>query len=299
LHCRRRRVLGRHSSVLEVLGTPDALDRPRFLVAEGDEETMFALLGTIARHRDTWDVLQLDEMESSAWQGQRIATWARQSGLRYRQQALHPVPYLQKSGDWEHFLRGRSRHFARRLRDAERRVQRDHELTYQHSHGANGTAALVERFFEVEARSWKAKDGLDVGSEPAYRDFYHDLLRTDTRALCGHAFMQCIDTMPSAVTLGFSSGSMYYSLQIAHDARFDRLSPGTLLEAYEMQWFHANPELKRYEFLGGAGANKQRWTRTAVDTDIAYIYKPGVHMALADLCQAHVMPLISRLRGDP
>ena len=131
-------------------------------------------------------------------------------------------------------------------------------------------------------------EGLDVGVESEYRSFYRDLLGKDTDGLRGHALVQYIDDEPSAATLAISSAGGYYSLQIAHDERFKQFSPGTLLEAVEMQWFFGNPSLNRYEFLGGAGPNKRRWTSTATDTCTVAIRRRGLHLAIAD-------PLLRRI----
>ncbi len=276
------RYFGKSCSVLQFLGMPDEIDRPRFLVRDGDTEVLAALLDGIASMSARWDTMRLEEVDSTCWQTGQLQAWAEAMRLSFRSMPLHPVPFLEKTGDWAEFLESKSRHFRKRLNQRERKLRRRHELSYRSAHGGAGTAELVERFFAIEAQSWKAPEGLDVGGEGGYQEFYGRLLKHDSDALRGHVIVQYIDDEASAATLGFSSRGTYYSLQIAHDTRFDALSPGAVLEDYEMAWFFENPGLSRYEFLGGAFANKRRWTEDAIDTVTLLLRKRGLHTSLAD-----------------
>jgi len=290
----RRRLLGRKYRVLEFIGMPDELDRPRAIIAGDDIETLRSLLGAVAARRSDWDILHLDELEDACWQIDCIEGWADDNGFKRHRMPLHSVPYLEKKGDWEAFLGAKSGHFRKRLRAARRRAARDWDVRYEAGHGGPAMARFVDLFLEVERKSWKFDERVDVGSVDGYRAFYEDLLGNDADELRGHALVQYFDDTPSAVTLGFSSREIYYSLQIAHDARFDRYSPGTLLEAREMEWFFAETSLQRFDFLGGGNANKRRWTHTATETSSLIIRRPGLHMAMADLLRHR---LAARLPG--
>ncbi len=282
LQLARRRMYRKQYRVLEFLGMPDELDRPHILVPEGDEQVLRLLLSGAGQFSEDWDLIQLDELDSAGWQASCVANWAKQQRLGCRSEPLHPVPFLEKSGSWEDFVRGKSRRFGKRLRYLRRRVERDHELSYRWSHGPGLHAELLDEFFAIEAKSWKAQKGYDVGSEAGYRDFYVELLGTDSSAMRGHIVVQYIDSVPSAATFGFSSGRTYHSLQIAQDSRFDRFSPGTLLEAFEMQWFFENSDLRRYELLGGEGSNKRRWASGHTDTCVIRVYRPNLRFAAAN-----------------
>lgn len=294
LQLARRRMYRKQYRVLEFLGMPDELDRPHFLVADGDSRTMRLLLSGVESMSRSWDLLQLDELDTQGWQTNLLAEWAGSMKLGCRSEPLHPVPYLEKCGSWDDYVRGKSRRFGKRLRYAKRRLERDHAVTYRWSHGPGVHAELLDEFFAIEKRSWKARQGYDVGSEASYRDFYRELLGKETSAMRGHIIVQYIDNVPSAATLGFSSDGTYHSLQIAHDSKFDRHSPGTLLEAFEMQWFFDDEELHRYELLGGDGSNKQRWASGSTETCVLLIYQPDVRFLAANLYR-YFRAKISRL----
>jgi CelD/BcsL family acetyltransferase involved in cellulose biosynthesis len=65
---------------------------------------------------------------------------------------------------------------------------------------------------------------------------------------------------------------VFYSLQIAHDAEFSRSSPGTYLEALEMEQCFGGG-LREYEFLGGFLNNKSRWTSTFRFTTQLHVFR--------------------------
>ncbi len=288
----RRRILGRQYRVLEFMGMPDELDRPQFLVGENDRTTLEGLLDALAAHRD-WDMIRLDELPAESWQLPVLEAWAERNDFRFRSEPLHPVPFLVKGGDWNWYVAQRSRRFAKRLRETERRLARDYSVSYRWCHGGEASKALLEDFLAVEYNSWKAYEGFDVGVEQAYRTFYEDLLCRESEALHGHVLVQYLDANPSAATLAFSSEGVYYSLQIAHDKAYERYSPGTLLEAVEMRWFFEQDWLRRYEFLGGGGGNKERWTKTSVDTRTVIIRRRSKRLALGDLSGRFLRPIFA------
>ena len=285
LQISKRRLYYRTYSVLEFIGMPDELDRPHFLISESHRSALLAILSAVSARPAAWQLLQLDELVTKNWQYDCIIEWARQSPLWCRTESMHPVPYLEKTGDWHQFLASRSRRFSKRLGYAERRLNREHAVEYRTSHGPQCHEELLEAFFAIEARSWKATEGYDVGSETGYDAFYRDLLAYDSDKLRGHIIVQYIDERPSAATLGVSCHDTYYALQIAHDAEYNRFSPGTLLEAFEMQWFFADDTLRRYELLGGAGNNKNRWSTATFETSVVYLQRPNLRFALANACR--------------
>ncbi len=81
---------------------------------------------------------------------------------------------------------------------------------------------------------------------------------------------------------------------MAHDADF--IAPGTPLEAVEIRWFFENPDLGRYELLGGSGSNKRRWTGTAISASKVAIIRSGLRVAIEDLMQFVVRPSITAMQ---
>lgn len=298
-----RRIWGREYRVLEFMGMPNELLRPALLAAPGDQAALEAVLEMIAARADEWELLQLDELPRTSWQWPVLESWARRHGFRHRARDFHPCPYLVKTDTWETYLETKSAHFRRRLGQAQRRLARAGALRYDVATSAGELAAAVETFFAVESRSWKARKEMASGADGSYREFCRELLTDAGHRHAGHAIVQRLDGQPTAATIGLALDGVYYSLQIAHDEAYGRYSPGTLLEAFELEWFFAQPGLRRYEFLGGTVFNKRRWTDTAVASCQWFVRRPGWHLALKDLSRFHVQPALAglwqRLRPGP
>lgn len=291
-----RRKLGRRYRVLELIGMPDELDRPCLLVPGDSDALWAALLGGLSRSRGLWQLIQLDELETGGAQIARLSRWAKNHGLWCWTTPLHPVPYLEKTTSFDDYLAGRSRKFRKSLRNARNRARRHPGLRYEEARDPGDVARLLETFFRIERESWKAREQRDVGRIAAYPAFYRDLL-SGSPQWQPHAIVQYLGGRPSAATFGFRQGDEYYALQIAHDQRFDRYSPGTLLEWFEMERFFANPDVSRYEFLGGSGFNKRRWTDTAAATSTFRAYRPGPWIALTTVARFYLLPAVRALRG--
>lgn len=297
LQIARRRKLGRHYRVLEFIGMPDELDRPRLLVPGEDAAVWSALLGALSQHGALWDLVQLEELDSDSPQVARLESWADAERLWHRTDPLHPVPFLRKDGDFEGYCAQRSKRLRKALRHARNRAERAHGIRYREARDPAAVRELIDVFFRIEKSSWKAEAERDVGRVDAYPAFYRELLAGGGAGFRPHAFVQYLGGEPSAATLGFSEGGRHYALQIAHDGRFDHCSPGTLLEHYEMERFFADADVDRYEFLGGAGFNKRRWTDTAVATCTFRAWRPGPWVALATTAKYRVLPRLQRLVG--
>jgi CelD/BcsL family acetyltransferase involved in cellulose biosynthesis len=81
-----------------------------------------------------------------------------------------------------------------------------------------------------------------------------------------------VDGKPVAGTFGLVHDGVFYSLQIAHDSELSRCSPGTYLEALEMEQCFRDG-LREYEFLGGFLNNKSRWTSTFRFTTQLHVHR--------------------------
>jgi CelD/BcsL family acetyltransferase involved in cellulose biosynthesis len=99
---------------------------------------------------------------------------------------------------------------------------------------------------------------------------------------------------PIAGTIGLHIGRVYYSLQIVHDERYSRCSPGTLLEFYEMTALLESRLVDRYEFLGGALQNKLRWTSDAVATTCVRARQSDLRTRLLDTYEYRAKPFAKR-----
>jgi hypothetical protein len=87
---------------------------------------------------------------------------------------------------------------------------------------------------------------------------------------------------------------VYYSLQIAHDREADRCSPGTYLEALEIQECFGLG-YREYEFLGGFLNNKSRWTTTHRHTTHLRVFRRSPFFIALYLVSCRLKPWVKEL----
>lgn len=301
LQRREARSAGRRIGVLEFAGMPDDILRPVALLPGENPEILAALLDGLERLSPPWDVMFMDEVPDGAWFSAALRTWAAGRGLSSRIRPFHVCPYLLKNGYWQAWLAKKSRRFPARLRQAANRLRHAGPVELLQMHAPGEADTFVEAFRAVESRSWKAGTPAAVGRDPRYAALFREILGARGQILRGHAMVLAVAGTPVAATLGLSSRGVYYSLQIAHDAAFDRCSPGLLLEAREMEWFFDASGLERYEFLGSEGMAKRRWTDRAVGTSRITLWRrrlpARLHVCRKDVIAPAVETLGTRLRG--
>jgi hypothetical protein len=130
----------------------------------------------------------------------------------------------------------------------------------------------LEVYRAIEARSWKSGEGVGVSRDRDYFEFYREMAELFAQRRGFVIRMLTVDGRPMAGTFGLSFGGVFYSLQIAHDSEFSRCSPGTYLEALEMEQCFAGG-FREYEFLGGFLNNKSRWTTTFRYTTQLHVFR--------------------------
>ncbi len=295
LQLSRRRIGGLRYRVLEFLGMPNELCRPEPLIGAADTAVWHSMLECIGSLGHRWDLLQLDEIDGDAWWATAAIAWAGAQGLASDLRFQHSCPYLLDTGGSEAFLASRSRRFEKRMRTLERRLSQRGDLAIDHAHEeAAGLAAAVADFFDVEARSWKARRRIHSGDDPAYRRFIDALSDLERCGIRRHAVVLRSGGRPVAATIGLGEAGVYYGLQIAHDSDFDDYSPGTLLEWHELQWFLDRSPYRRYEFLGGDQANKSRWCTAEPATQRLTVSRGGWHWRLRNFYKYRLLPRLRR-----
>jgi CelD/BcsL family acetyltransferase involved in cellulose biosynthesis len=138
----------------------------------------------------------------------------------------------------------------------------------------------LETYCEIEERSWKTEKNLTISGDKCSYFFYRALAKAFAAGGGGFQLrvLEC-DGKPLASTFGIAREGIFQSLKIAHDRNYDELSPGTLLESYELEELFAEP-LTRYEFMGSFLSNKLRWTTTVYQTRNIHVYRRQPRLVL-------------------
>ncbi len=208
-----------------------------------------------------WRVLWLEEVpvESDRW-----LLWRQHvSGAPMACDGCQRVPVgiTELQGNWEQFLRTRSRNFRKTLRRCRRGLERRGAvklLAYPQSRFS--AQELMEMIREVERRSWKFLHGTALVQHPhvdAYFDRWTQLLDQGSHLAI---FVLWADGRPVAYEWGYVAKGTYFSHKCSFDQQLSEYSPGHVLCALVLQYLFEQQRVQRVDYLGPMTEAIRRWS---------------------------------------
>src|SRR5262249_44820100 len=138
--------------------------------------------------------------------------------------AEHPRPFLSGAND-----RKRSGSTAKKLRQDWNRLAAQGAVEGANARRADDRRAAVGVFFEMEAKSWKGRNGTALLSDEHDADFARALIADLGWRRNASVALLRLDQRPIAAQVLLYCGSMAYTWKTAFDAAFAKFSPGVLL----------------------------------------------------------------------
>lgn len=263
-------ILGRVVRKMMFLTAPMEMSRPKFLFGQNRATCLPALLDFLQETADSWDIIDIDEQLNDE-HADVIRSHFRNSGHLLAESETF-CPYIRLEGTWERFMEGRSRRMRSNINRLRRKLAAEGEIAVRMVDTWPELGRAMDTYCEIEERSWKAAQQLNISGNKAHYFFYKALAETFGRdGRFQLRTLQC-NGKPVAGTFGIACDGVFQSLKIAHDSEFDRLSPGTVLESYELEDLF-DRKLQRYEFMGSFLANKLRWTSSVCKTTNVHVYQ--------------------------
>lgn len=264
---------GRWLRRLAFIGSRWEVDRPRLLFPTADERALTrALVGFLAARAGRWDCCDFHEQPTGSAALAELEEAFRAAGYLVARTRDSDCPYLVPAGTWPEFLAGKSQTFRKNIKAAGRRLRAAGEVAYRVYDTAPEVLEQLEVYRDIETRSWKSGEGVGISGDGDRFEFYREMAECFAARRAFVIRILSVGGRPVAGTFGLSHDGVFYSLQIAHDAELSRSSPGTYLEALEMeQCFREG--FREYEFLGGFLNNKSRWTSTYRFTTQLHVHR--------------------------
>ena len=101
-----------------------------------------------------------------------------------------------------------------------------------------GDPAAVERFLELESRSWKGSEGTALLARPAHADFFRQICES----FAAMSRLQLFELRGGGRTVAMKCNLVaapgLFTFKIAHDEELGRFSPGVQLEVDNVDRFH-------------------------------------------------------------
>ncbi|MDY6945265.1 MAG: GNAT family N-acetyltransferase [Pseudomonadota bacterium] len=207
-------------------------------------------------------------------------------------------PFVPITTDWQKYLQTLSSRRRQDFRRARRGLEKLGEVTFEvQSPSAATVAAGLAAAMQVEAASWKGRNGTALLTNPRLGEFFRLL----AQRLAGQGQLRLcflrLDGVPVAMQIAAVYAERWWVLKIGYDQRWAEHSPGIQL-MWEVLRQAFDRRLKSFEMLGSAEPWLTIWAREqrAYRTVAFYPYNIRGTVALgADIMKA----LAKRLARQP
>ena len=234
--------------------TPEYLD---FIAAPGlEEEVVDTFLDRLQQDRTIGivDLRPLPETSPNLNRArQRLAGWARH--IKCKPDSVCPVLILPETP--EAFVAGRSRNYRRRVRESERRCERDLHAAFEQAETPDQLRADLSALRDLHRRRWTK--GSRAFRSREYNAFHEQL----GQLLLERGWMRLFllkNTKPLAALYCFSYHGRYYYYQAGRDPEFPRYRLGLVL-MHHVICEAIREKAKVFDFLSGDEAYKYQWAQ--------------------------------------
>ena len=238
------------------------------LVGRDPEALADEVAGLLAERRD-WQIAILSGLAADGPQRRALVRalpprWERRRGTP----TVRHIASLE--GGVDGFLARRSRELRKTIRKG-LRAAAEAGVTFEAVRAAPAeAAALYDRIQQVEARSWKARDGVGISSGPM-RAFYEHMLPR----LCARGQQRTMFARLEGRDVGYILGAVfegeYRGLQFSYDDDHARLGLGGLLQFHQVVALCEEGVL-RYD-LGTEMDYKRRWAEEVMETEMLVLVR--------------------------
>ncbi|HEX8736685.1 MAG TPA: GNAT family N-acetyltransferase [Pyrinomonadaceae bacterium] len=251
------------------------------LIHEADEtrrkETVEALWKEIKKQKN-WDVLEMRLVQKESWLKDLIAL-AESENYRTGIWQMDGAPFVRlPAGDdkekliadyFKNFSKNRRQILGKKLRRLEKLGKVEFCVTRGYS------PELMQKYFALEAQSWKGRGGTDAGSDAKVARLHDDFARAVAARNALFIYELKLDGKTIAMYISIMYASETIGWKMSFDEEYARFSPGNLLLWEVLKGCIRNDSLE-LDMLSPATENKKFWASGEREHVAFYIFQRGV-----------------------
>lgn len=198
-------------------------------------------------------------------------------------------PLVDTKGEFETWMKGNKAKWKSRIARYRRKMERDHEASFEIGAVPEDIDGWLRSGFELEAAGWKGEGGTAILSHPETTKYYTDMAHRfgERGNLRLHRIR--LDGELVAFSLCLLENGRLYSLKVGYDESRKKIVPGLVLQLAIIEWCFAEG-LDAYELLGEMSDWKDKVaTGTRAHVDLR-IFSPTISGRLRSGYRAHLRP---------
>jgi len=194
-------------------------------------EQICALIETVHRHVDDWDVLKFSNLLEGSLTRDAVAEITERGGFRTRVVPAWASFYIKGEKSFDDYLSERSAKFRNYYRRKERHLKNNFDFAIDEVTDEEDIERAYSELLTIEEQSWKHDHGTAISAKDHQREFYGKMCREMAKAGMLHLSILRLDGKPVAYDLGIMAGNVYYYLKTSFAEEHRRASPATVLRA--------------------------------------------------------------------
>lgn len=262
--------------VAAFIGT-NGTDYLNFVLRRNDSDVASVLIDYLLESQK-WDVIDLHQLPSGNIASDLLNS--RISGKFACELVPQDASYkLELPDNWEELLAGLSKKFRWNVQYYQRRLARDHEVSFRLS-DKDSVEKDMALFFKLHQKRFISKKKPGAYLSPKFRKFHTDLAKT----LCSCGWLRLytmeVDGRAVASLYGFQFNDSFYYYLGGFDPDWGSMSVSTVLIARAIE-DSIKQGLKSFDFLRGQEPYKKKWLAQEFFNQRLIVSRPGKKSGVA------------------
>ena len=269
----------------------DALVLPKFR-----DGVLHAVLETLYAERQSWDVLQLNNIPGSSENCDRLISLLTEAGRNFQLRHSMDTPYLEVAGEWPDFFGSRSTRVRKTLRNIQNGLARSGNWEVLQLRSWQEYLDVREGILQVARKSWTKRIG-DSLADPVNAAFFDDLAQAASAQGWLSIWLLRLNGREIAFEFHLRGCNKQHALRASYDAEFAALSPGAFLEMQALKRVFQEPQgVQFFDFGGSFDTYKKRWSDHSKELVSLQVFNQRFYSRLAALHEMGVVPVARSIR---
>lgn len=259
LYCQRRRVAGVTLREMCLLGNQSVgSDFLGFIIKEGHEREVLAVLGEELKQESGWDRLVLDDIAGDTELIGNLRDLGLTAGYYVSQQTASTCPAMVLPATWEEFMALPDKIYKRIVqRECVKKLHKRHRVELLLSVADQPLDPWLDALYALHTDRWHSAGQSGAFDDDRMKDFYSRVSALFSRNGWLRLAALRVDGQVEAMEHGVVYGDTYYSLQGGCSAKGLQLRAGNVLQYHIFESLVGH--CREFRFLRGAEAYKYQW----------------------------------------
>lgn len=264
-----------------------------------EEETVIKeMVNYLVNNKTSWDMLDFNKLQDSCIFSRLFVDLCQQNAWCYRVYESLVSPFISIDTDWESFYGSRSRKFRKGMKNKINRVSRHGGIEVERVNTMPYLRDRLPDLYKVSSRSWKARNGSAITSNPEDMTFYNELTYSAGQNGWVQLWFLKHENVPIACEYHLVYGSRAMILRGDSDVSYRSISPGSFLEYNIIKTCFQESEIKEYDFCGDNYKYMRNWTDKAYAYKRVQIFNSRLVPKLIGFAECKLLPYIKKLKPE-